>query len=80
MFANREKNRSIAKSRRLAGDSCVDCASALRVEKGGGKREKKIYIREIARGDYSIKSGVIRSKNRGETKITISNWSTHNRE
>lgn len=47
MFANREKNRSIAKSRRLAGDSCVDCASALRVEKEGGKREKKnIYPRD----------------------------------
>lgn len=45
-----------------------------------GREKKKIYIREIARGDYSIKSGVIRSKNRGETKITISNWSTHNRE
>ena len=34
--------------------------------------EKK-NIREIARGDYSIKSGVIRSRNRGETKITTSN-------
>ena len=73
MFANREKNRSIAKSRRPAGDSCVDCASALRVEKGGRGGEKKKNIREIARGDYSIKSGVIRSRNRGETKITTSN-------
>lgn len=66
------KNRSIAKSRRPAGDSCVDCASALRVEKGGGRWKKK-NICEIARGDYSIKSGVIRSRNRGETKITTSN-------
>lgn len=67
MFANREKNRSIAKFRRPAGDALiVPPLFEWRKERGVEKKN----IREIARGDYSIKSGVIRSKNQGETKIT----------
>lgn len=71
MFANGEKNRSIAKSRRPAR------IAALIVPPLFEWKKKRKNIREIARGDYSIKSGVIRSRNRGETKITTSNWPTH---